>query len=63
MCEEVYNSLLKALLAPNAGGVSWRPVRASAAGALSSLLQVPLVLPLLFRPFAFCKFMGTTPYH
>nr|PNR26439.1 hypothetical protein PHYPA_031014 [Physcomitrium patens] len=39
LCEEVYNALLKALLAPNAGGVSWRPVRASAAGALSSLLQ------------------------
>lgn len=42
VCEEVYSTLLKALLAPNAGDVSWRPVRASAAGALSSLLQVLL---------------------
>jgi hypothetical protein len=39
MNEDVYTALLKALLAPNTGGLSWRPVRASAAGALSSLLQ------------------------
>ncbi|XP_073393290.1 uncharacterized protein [Physcomitrium patens] len=37
--ENVYTALLKALLAPNAGCVSWRPVRASAAAALASLLQ------------------------
>ncbi|BBN00117.1 hypothetical protein MPTK1_1g26560 [Marchantia polymorpha subsp. ruderalis] len=37
--EDIYNALLKALLAPNVGDVSWRPVRASAAGALSTLLQ------------------------
>ncbi|KAG0600495.1 hypothetical protein M758_11G038800 [Ceratodon purpureus] len=47
----VYTALLKALLAPDAGGVSWRLVRASAAGALTSLLQDDykpgLWLPLL----------------
>ncbi|KAL3700792.1 hypothetical protein R1sor_018814 [Riccia sorocarpa] len=37
--DDVYNALLKGLLAPNVGNVSWRPVRASAAGALSTLLQ------------------------
>lgn len=37
--EAVYTALLKALLAPDAGGVSWRLVRVSAAGALTSLLQ------------------------
>ncbi|CAM6082528.1 unnamed protein product [Calypogeia fissa] len=37
--EDIYNALLKALLAPNIGDVSWRPVRASAAGAVSTLLQ------------------------
>jgi hypothetical protein len=36
----VYHALLKALQAPNDSNVSWRPVRASAAAALSSLLQV-----------------------
>jgi len=36
----VYTALLKALVAPNAGSVSWWPVRASAAAALASLLQV-----------------------
>lgn len=40
--EAVYSALLKALLAPDAGGVSWRLVRVSAAGALTSLLQVVL---------------------
>jgi hypothetical protein len=35
----VYHALLKALQAPNDSNVSWRPVRASAAAALSSLLQ------------------------
>ncbi|KAG6548716.1 hypothetical protein Mapa_009871 [Marchantia paleacea] len=42
--EDIYNALLKALLAPNVGDVSWRPVRASAAGALSTLLQVSTTL-------------------
>eukprot|EP01018_Ginkgo_biloba_P009463 Gb_12572 [translate_table: standard] len=37
--QEIYNALLKALVAPNVGNVSWRPVRASAAGALAALLQ------------------------
>ncbi|KAL2650845.1 hypothetical protein R1flu_018973 [Riccia fluitans] len=37
--DDIYNALLKGLLAPNVGDVSWRPVRASAAGALSTLLQ------------------------
>lgn len=38
--EEIYNSLLKALVVPDVGNVSWRPVRASAAGAFAALLQV-----------------------
>ncbi len=47
----MYTALLKALLAPNTGGLSWRPVRASAAGALSSLLQVlPALISDLFPP-------------
>lgn len=37
--EAVYTALLKALLAPDVGNVSWRLVRQSAAGALTSLLQ------------------------
>ncbi|KAH9325798.1 hypothetical protein KI387_005976, partial [Taxus chinensis] len=37
--QEVYNALLKALVAPNVGNVSWRLVRASAASALVVLLQ------------------------
>lgn len=40
--EAVYTALLKALLAPDVGNVSWRLVRQSAAGALTSLLQVLL---------------------
>lgn len=38
--EEIYNSLLKALVVPDVGNVSWRPARASAAGAFAALLQV-----------------------
>lgn len=38
--DDVYNALLKSLLAPDAGDISWRLVRLSAAGALTSLLQV-----------------------
>lgn len=37
--QEIYDALLKALVAPNVGNISWRPVRASAAGALAALLQ------------------------
>eukprot|EP00250_Pteridium_aquilinum_P033256 c5372_g1_i1 orf=217-3513(+) len=37
--KEVYDSLLKAFLAPDVGDVTWRPVRTSAAAALSALLQ------------------------
>lgn len=37
--QEIYNSLLKAFVAPNVGNVSWYPVRASAAGAFAALLQ------------------------
>lgn len=38
--QEIYNSLLKALVVPDVGNVSWRPARASAAGAFAALLQV-----------------------
>ncbi|KAJ7567515.1 hypothetical protein O6H91_02G151300 [Diphasiastrum complanatum] len=37
--QAVYESLLKALAAPDIGSISWRPVRTSAAGALCALLQ------------------------
>lgn len=37
--QEIYNSLLKAFVAPNVGNVSWHPARASAAGAFAALLQ------------------------
>lgn len=39
MSKEIYDSLLKAFLAPDVGDLTWRPVRASAAAALSALLQ------------------------
>jgi hypothetical protein len=39
LSDDIFNSLTKALLAPDASGISWQPVRASAAGALSLLLQ------------------------
>jgi hypothetical protein len=40
LSDDIFNSLTKALLAPDASGISWQPVRASAAGTLSLLLQV-----------------------
>lgn len=50
VCQElndvVFTALLKALVAPNAGSISWWPVRASAAAALASLLQVPSLASL-----------------
>lgn len=65
--ENVYTALLKALLAPNAGCVSWRPVRASAAAALASLLQVLISMSSLKKIFdgmlessAHCYALGST---
>jgi hypothetical protein len=58
MNEDVYTALLKALLAPNTGGLSWRPVRASAAGALSSLLQKEYK-PQQWLPLLQAAVMGT----
>ncbi|EFJ18902.1 hypothetical protein SELMODRAFT_112168 [Selaginella moellendorffii] len=37
--QPVFDSLISAMLAENVGGVSWRPVRASAAAALAALLE------------------------
>ena len=38
--QEIYNSLLKALVVLDVGNVSWHPARASVAGAFAALLQV-----------------------
>ncbi|MCO5600947.1 hypothetical protein L7F22_055064 [Adiantum nelumboides] len=37
--KEIYDALLKAFLAPDVGDLTWRPVRTSAAAALSALLE------------------------
>lgn len=40
MSGEIYNALTKALVTPDTDGINCYPVRASAAGALASLLDV-----------------------
>lgn len=44
MSTDVYSSLLMALAMPDAGDISCFPVRTSAAGAISELLDVWLLL-------------------
>jgi hypothetical protein len=53
LSDDIFNSLTKALLAPDASGISWQPVRASAAGALSLLLQVLYFIIMASTPAGF----------
>jgi hypothetical protein len=53
LSDDVFNSLTKALLAPDASGISWQPVRASAAGTLSLLLQVLYFIIMASTPAGF----------
>ncbi|KAG6558222.1 hypothetical protein Mapa_000405 [Marchantia paleacea] len=47
--KEVYSGLMKALLTPDQGEVSWRPVRTTAARAMVILLQ-EMYMPLSWMP-------------
>jgi hypothetical protein len=53
LSDDVFNSLTKALLAPDASGILWQPVRATAAGALSLLLQVLYFIIMASTPAGF----------
>ncbi|KAL3688773.1 hypothetical protein R1sor_015082 [Riccia sorocarpa] len=47
--EEIYSGLMKALLTPDQGNVSWRPVRTTAARTMVILLQ-EMYMPLSWTP-------------